>query len=245
MWRVFAQVRAPSRSARLVERDGHALEPGEVDDHRLAAAPHRDEDERRLRPGGVAHPVRLAQADLVQPRVHEAVLAVEDPGEEGRLGHERNERGQEEQGPVDRHPAHLRVQEHREPDRDRRPQRHRAQHVDEGVPHSGEEHLVAGQLPVVGRPDPLWRTQHGEVREAVEERRDERVGQQDAEAQDPGRGEEEADPTVASHERDTCSRYVAQSPSMRACASCSASFGPLAPVFTSEKALVISFSICG
>ena len=42
----------------------HVEQAGEVDDHRVARAPEREQDERRLRPGRVEEPQRPADADV-------------------------------------------------------------------------------------------------------------------------------------------------------------------------------------
>ena len=187
---------------RLVQVTGHVQQAGQVQHDRIADPPQPQDQQGRLRPGGIEEPERLVEAEVAEELVDRAGGRVEQVDEHQRGAHGGRHRRHEEQRPVAVDAALGAGQQHRRGDAEEDPQRHAEDDDPQRVLDRRPEERVAlvglavqRQLaehePVVVEPDPVRRGQQVVVRERVVEAQHHRPHRERDEADDPRRQEQQ------------------------------------------------------
>ncbi len=177
----------------------HVEQRDHEDDHEVADAPHGEGGEGRFGPGRVVEPGGGGQADRLQERVDRSGAGVEQEDEGERGGHRRGQVRQVEEGPedpgarLDLGDQQAGAQAEDDPAGD---------HDDaepEGVAQGRPELREVGEdvRPVVEAP-PLGRVEAVVPHEGEVDGGDERIGEEDAESDQPGRQERQGAQGVAS-----------------------------------------------
>ena len=189
---------APSSWRRLVEVARNVEQRGEEDDHRVADAPEPEQHERRLRPRRRLEPQRAGDPEPAQDRVHRPRRRIEDVGEAERRRHRRRERGQVEDR-AEEADAGLGAHDHArhaegEDDLQRHGEGHQPQRVAHRVP---DLRVVVEHERVVGRADPARVRDQVVVRERQVHAGQQRIAEEDREADDPRAHQPEHEPAPA------------------------------------------------